>query len=597
MSEASSGRRETNLLPRQQRRTVQALSQASPLADGPSEGRNDTSSRGSTQNTPPVTETNTEPIRRVSLDRRTGFLSLEASWENTSASSSTEAVSLVCMPPPPAPVSASIGRSPQAVRSGNRRDNSRETPMLSTADDPVRLVSPPPLSYFVSQTLEDGGTAHCEDARSTLSPRSVTAPTFEEFEDFIETDLFEGPWSNHEKTDIDTRPALTEGAETRNFPSPPQEFRPGASEASDLIFNVNSDLPCRVDRAEFFPALAGTIPPLPILAFYPLGSPSGFSGADEMGAIPPLPINPATGTPPPAALPVDPQVTLAPPLASEASYRPQQDPPPPGCHENLVVVEKNPYYSSSCPVPQFQTMSHNPWVVAAGDIPITRGASMAGGCSTVASERDFGGPSLNGTEYMSTDGIEGGFITISAITKPGFSDETLLSHSGTDRMQEWAGSAYRTPESPVPSRTNTRYSRVDGPYLDPAVDPQHRRLSRASAASLNGRSCPINPLRIDLPLVSNIPPPPTIDARATYSSYPPLPLPPREKTYRPWSMDVSEDGTQFISLRDCDLSGNPQGSEEGAGSGAWIGGPGGRSNTVGGRVSKIGGSKSGTRFR
>ena len=197
---------------------------------------------------------------------------------------------------------------------------------------------------------------------------------------------------------------------------------------------------------------------------------------------------------------------------------------------------------------------------------------------------------------MSTDGIEGGFITISAITRPGFSDETLLSHSGTDRMQEWAGSAYRTPESPVSSRTNTRYSSVDEPYLDPAVDPHHRRLSRASAASLNGHSYPINPLRIDEPLVSNILPPLTMDARATYSSYPPLSLPPREQTYRPWSMGVSEDGTQLISLRDYDLSGISQGGEDGAGSGVWIGGLGGRSNTVGGRGSKIGGSKSGTRF-
>ena len=103
---------------------------------------------------------------------------------------------------------------------------------------------------------------------------------------------------------------------------------------------MNSELPFGVDRDEFFPALAGTIQPPPILEFYPLGSPSGFSGGGEMGAIPPLPSNPATGTPPPAALPIDPQVTLAPPLASEASYRPQQDPPPPGCHENLVAVKK-----------------------------------------------------------------------------------------------------------------------------------------------------------------------------------------------------------------------------------------------------------------
>jgi len=145
MSEASSGRRETNPLPRQQRPAVQGSSQASPLADEPSVGRNDTSSHGSTENTPAVTETNTKPIKRTSLDRRTRFLSLEASWENTSASSSTEAVGLVCMPPLSAPVSASIRSSPQGVRSGNGTDNSRETPMLSTTADPVRSVSPPPL--------------------------------------------------------------------------------------------------------------------------------------------------------------------------------------------------------------------------------------------------------------------------------------------------------------------------------------------------------------------------------------------------------------------------------------------------------------------
>lgn len=534
MSEASRGRRETNPLPRQQRRAVQALSQASPLADGPLEGRNDTSSRGSTQSTPPASETNTEPIRRDSPDGRTRFLSLEASWESAGASSSTEVTGPVCIPRPPAPVS--------------------------------------------------------------LSPRSVAAPTFEEFEDFIETDLFEGLWSNHEMTGIDARPALTEGAETRNLHSPPQEFRLGASEASDVIFNVNSDLPFGVNREEFFPALVGTIPPPQILAFYPLGSPSRFSAAGETGAIPPLRINPATGTPPPAALPINPQVTLAPPLGSGASFRPQQDLHLPGCYENLVAAEQNLNYSSGSPVPRFRTMSQNPWVVAAEDIPVISGASMAGGCSTVARDPNFGGLSLDGIEDIDTDGIEGGFIPISAITRPGFSDETLFSHSGTNQMQEWAGSAYRNPAPPVSSSTNTRYSSAGEPYLDPAVDPHHRRLSRASTASQNGHSYPINPLRIDEPLVSNIPPPPTIVSRATYSSYPPLPLPPREKTYRPWSMDVSEDGTQFISLGDCDLSGYSRGSENGAGSEDCIGELGGPSNAVGGRGSRIGGSKSGTRF-
>jgi len=596
MSEASTGRWETNLPPRRERRAVQGSSQASPLTDRLSVGRSDTSSHGSTQKTLAATETNTEPIRRASPDRTTRFLSLEASWENTGAHSSSEAAGLVCMPLPLAPVSDSIGFSQQGVRSGNWRDNSRETPMLSTAADPVRPVSPPPLSYLVSQRLGDGGTAHHENSRSPLSPPPITAPTCVKFEDFIETDHFEGPWSDREMTDIGVRPALPGGAETRNLPSPPQELCPEALEALDLIFNVNPGLPFGFGGEGFFPALASTVPLPPALAFYPLGSPSRFSAAREMGAIHPLPINPATDTPQPAALPIDPQVTLALPLAFEESYRPQQDPPPPGCHENLVAVAKDLYYSSRSPVPRFRTMSDNPWVVAAGDTLINNGVSMAGGPSTIVGDQNFGSPSLNGTEYMGTDGIEGVFIPISAITRPGFSDETLLGHSGTDRMQELAGSAYRAPEPLMSSCTNTRYSSVYEPYLDTAIDPHHRRLSRASTASLSHHSYPINPLRIGEPLVSNIPPPPMIDVRATYSSYPPLPLPPREQTYRPWSMNVSEDGTQFISLGDCDLSGHSQGSEDAAGSGAWIGGPGGRSNAVGGRGSRIGGSKSGTRF-
>jgi len=469
--------------------------------------------------------------------------------------SSSEATGLVCMPPPSASVSASIGSSLQGVASGNRTDNSRETPMLSPEADPVRPVWPPLLSYLVSQRLGDGGTAHRENARRFPSPRSVTAPTVWKFEDLIETDLFEGPGSEHEMTDIDARPALPEGAERRNLPSPLQEFRLEASEASGLNFNPNPDLPFGVDREGFFPSLVSTIPPPLALAFYPLGSPSRFSAACEMGAIPPLPINPATDTPPLAALLMDPQVNLALSLASEASYRPQQDPPPPGCHENLVAVAKNLYYSSRSPVPRFRTMSHNPWVVAAGDIPIISGVLMGGGRSTVFGDHNFGSPSLNGTEYMGADGIEGVFIPVSAITRPGLSDETLLSHSGTDRMQELAGSAYRTPEPPVSSRTNTRYSSVDEPYLDTAVDPHHQRLSRESTAPLSHHLYPINPLRIGEQLLSNIPPPANIDPRATYSSYPSLSLPPREQTYRPWSMDVSDDGKQFISLGDCDLNG------------------------------------------
>ncbi|PUU80400.1 hypothetical protein B9Z19DRAFT_1123656 [Tuber borchii] len=105
-------------------------------------------------------------------------------------------------------------------------------------------------------------------------------------------------------------------------------------------------------------------------------------------------------------------------------------------------------------------MSHNLWVIAAGVISIISGASITGGYSTVVGDQNFGGPSLNRTENMGTDRMEGRFIPISAITRPEFSHETLLSHSRTELMQEWAGSAYRTPEPPVSSRTNTRYSRV-----------------------------------------------------------------------------------------------------------------------------------------
>ncbi|PUU73055.1 hypothetical protein B9Z19DRAFT_1135955 [Tuber borchii] len=216
------------------------------------------------------------------------------------------------------------GSSPQGVRSGNWRDNSGESPMISTAADPVRPESPPPLSYFVPRRLGYGGTAHCENARLPLSLGSFTAPKYQELEDFMETDLLEGPGSDHERTNIDARPALSQGTETR--------------------------------------------------------------------AIPPLPINPATDAPPPVALLIDPEVILAPPLASEgseASYRPQQDPPPPGCHENLAAAEKNQYYSSGHPVPRFRTMSHNLWVIAEGDISIIIRASMAGGRSTVVGDQTF----------------------------------------------------------------------------------------------------------------------------------------------------------------------------------------------------------------
>ena len=102
---------------------------------------------------------------------------------------------------------------------------------------------------------------------------------------------------------------------------------------------------------------------------------------------------------------------------------------------------------------------------------------MVGGRSAAVVDPNFGSPSLNGTECMSIDGIEGVFIPISSITRPEFSDGTLLSHSGTDRMQELAGSAHRTPEPPVSSRTNTRYSSVDEPYLDTAIEPHRRGLS------------------------------------------------------------------------------------------------------------------------
>ncbi|PUU80406.1 hypothetical protein B9Z19DRAFT_1123672 [Tuber borchii] len=316
MSQAPSRRRETNPPP-----SAKDSSQASPLANGPSAGQNHTLSRDSTQSTPPVTETNTEPIRRASLDRSPRFLSLEVSWENTVASSSTQAAGLVCMPPPPVPVFSSTGSSPQGVRSGNPRDNFGEFPMVSTAANPVRPVSPLPLSYFVSQRLGD-------------------------------------------------------------------------------------DLPIEVDREGFFQALASTIPPPPALAFYPLGSPSQCSAARDMGATHPLPINPATDAPPPAALPIDPEVTLAPPLvseASEASYRPQKGPPLPHCQDNLVAVEKNPDSPSRHPVPRFRTMSDNLLVISAGDVSIISGASITGGYSTVIGRQNFRGPSLNGTENMGTD--------------------------------------------------------------------------------------------------------------------------------------------------------------------------------------------------
>jgi len=186
------------------------------------------------------------------------------------------------------------------------------------------------------------------------------------------------------------------------------------------------------------------------------------------------------------------------------------------------------------------------------------------------------------------------FPPTSAVTRPGFSDETLLGDSFIDVEQEWGGSAYPISGPPVPSSTSEGYGGVGAPYSYPAGEQVHPSHSQPSTTPLSHHSYPIDPVGIGRSMLLNISTPPTIDPRATYSSYPPLPLPPRQQTDRPWTMDISEDGTQFISLRDCELNMSSQGGESGAGSAAWTTLPEGHLNTISGHVVEIRGSELGT---
>ena len=115
----------------------------------------------------------------------------------------------------------------------------------------------------------------------------------------------------------------------------------------------------------------------------------------------------------------------------------------------------------------------------------------------------------------------------------GVKNETLLSDSRTHLVREWEGSSYHTPGPLVPRGSSTRYSSVGETYLYSAVDSLVPRLSQVSTVRLGGHSFPIDPLAIGELMIFSIPTPPTINLRATYSSYPPSLLPPREKTNRP----------------------------------------------------------------
>jgi len=595
MSQASSGRRGANPpFNRRQSRTTHGPSQASPLADVPLADPRDASSCGSTQNIPAATETNTMPIGRGPLERRTIALSVAASQENAGTSSFTEATDRVRMPPPQAPECPSMWPESEGLRSRGRRDSAGESSMLSTATDPTQPVSPPPISYLASQRLGGGSAAHRENTRSRLPLSPATAQIVQELEDLLDSNPFEWLSNDTEMPDMFAEPALPQGGEADNLPSQPEAFVPEASEALDLIFNANANHSTMFDGEGSLTALASVIPPPPGLALHPLRSPGRFSAVGEMEALPPLLSGPATDAPPPGALPIDTQVTLGFSQVSGGFYRPQEDTPPSGHHVNPVVAEQNLYYSSRNPVPRFQTMSQTPWVVAPAEIPTISGASTAGGGSNIFGNRNFGCSSVHDTEYMGADSSGAGFPPLSAITRPGFSDETLLSDSRTHLVQEWEGSAHHTPGPPAPSGSSTGYSSVGQPYLYSAADPLLSGPSQASAAQLGGHPFPMDPLGIGEPLIFHIPAPPAIHHRATYSSYPPLPLPPREQTNRPWTMDVSEDGTQYISLRNCELRFPTQGDENGASSGVWAGWPEGRLNPIGGHLLEIRGSNSGT---
>jgi len=230
----------------------------------------------------------------------------------------------------------------------------------------------------------------------------------------------------------------------------------------------------------------------------------------------------------------------------------------------------------------------------AGGVCIISGASMTGGGDNpVVRQRNFTSLPPYGVGYMSSYDLGGGLLHHSAVTKPGFSDETLLSNSWTDIAQEmeWEDSSYPMPGHPVPSGTGAGYRSIDQPYLYPAVDRIGPSLSQACNVPQSHHTYAIDPVGIGGSRMLNIFPPPAIDPRATYSSYPPLPLPPREQTDRPWTMDISEDGTPFISLRDCELNLPSQRGEYRVNSGTSTVFEEGCLNTISGHVLEMGESE------
>jgi len=69
---------------------------------------------------------------------------------------------------------------------------------------------------------------------------------------------------------------------------------------------------------------------------------------------------------------------------------------------------------------------------------------VAGGGSTIFGARNFRTPSLCITEYMGADDIEAGIFPISAISRPGFSDESSV----PNRQGARRGPAGELPRAP-----------------------------------------------------------------------------------------------------------------------------------------------------
>ncbi|CUS11273.1 unnamed protein product [Tuber aestivum] len=333
-----------------------------------------------------------------------------------------------------------------------------------------------------------------------------------EGEDILEVNPFEFLCDDPETYEIHLTPVFPESLSSPpNMTDPPlPEFRSEATEALDLILGLNPEPPYGVDIAQLFADALGTSPDSQPSPAGPPGVGSQLSATLGGNTVPPPPVNSATGATQPVALTIGHQGTPEAFLGSSVSDGLLPGPSTGGSIESQAAGELSQRYSATRPPSRRQTMSPNPWVVPRGD-PIMTGLLMAGPYSAPRREQDFSGA-----------------------FRPGSQNPTLYDPESDP---------YRDPP----------LTRVMGPLPPNSIWRRTFPVNTDAVQSPESGGFPSNSMGAPGPIDTGCPAPPQINPYSTYASYPPLPLPPREETLRPWANDISDYGVQFISLRDCDL--------------------------------------------